>query len=91
MQTIKQAIVTKYLPATDFKPSRIKASCERGSITLTFGHQESIDLEHIAAAESLCNRFTVEDEKRYGSNKNPWAGKRACGQIPSGEFVHVFI
>lgn len=31
-----QAIQTKYLPATSFKGSRIKAWCERGSITIDY-------------------------------------------------------
>lgn len=32
-----QAIVTKYLPATSTRPSRIKAWCDRGSITIGSG------------------------------------------------------
>jgi len=31
-----QAITTKYLPATNTKPSRIKAECSAGSLTLSF-------------------------------------------------------
>jgi hypothetical protein len=31
-----QAITTKYLPATNTKPARIKAECSAGSLTLSF-------------------------------------------------------
>lgn len=33
-----QAIVVKYLPATNTKPSRRKAYCEAGSLTRPCGH-----------------------------------------------------
>ena len=34
-----QAITTKYLPATNTKGARIKASCEAGSVTISYPHE----------------------------------------------------
>lgn len=59
-----QAIQTKYLPATNYRGSRIKATCERGSLTIgyseaedyvqsgkiSFGHSIGEDRVHIVAA-----------------------------------------
>lgn len=87
-----QAIISKYLPATNTKPSRIKASCERGSIVVSHPHELSGDACHEYAATQLCARFVAEDAKMYGSNRktNPWARKRIMGTIPGGDVVHVF-
>ena len=86
-----QAIVTKYLPATNFKGSRIKAYCERGSITISYPDELSGDACHIAAADALVAKFVKEDEKRYGTNQNPWSRKRVCGGLPDGTTAHVYI
>jgi hypothetical protein len=89
-----QSIITKYLPATNFKGSRIKASCERGTIIIPYNCGRSEEGSHCAAAQSLVNRFIEEDTAQYGTDpaKNPWVGRtRAVGQIPSGSYVHVFI
>lgn len=84
-----QAIQTKFLPATSFNGSRIKASCERGSIIVSYDHAESDP--HIAAAQALVDRFVAEDSKRYGTNKNPWSRKRIVGGLPDGTQAHVFV
>jgi hypothetical protein len=86
-----QAITTKYLPVTNFKPSRIKAKCERGSIIVSFDHGLNIAENHKAAADALVNKFVKEDKKRYGTDKNPWSKKRAMGSFFNGEYAHVFI
>lgn len=85
-----QAIITKYLPATDYKGSRIKASCERGSITITYPDHLSGDACHIYAVDKLIAKFVREDSARYRSDKNPWQTPRVCGQLPSGDYAHVF-
>lgn len=89
--TVYQAIETKYLPATNSRKSRIKATCQRGSITIDYRHDLSGSGCHIAAADALCAKFVKEDEKQCGSEpeSNPWAGKRVCGATKSG-YVHVF-
>jgi hypothetical protein len=85
-----QAIITKYLPATNFKGARIKASCDRGSAIVPYPHELSGDACHVFAADYLVGKFMAEDAKRYGTEQNPWARARACGQLSSGEYVHVF-
>jgi hypothetical protein len=86
-----QAIITKFLPATNFKGSRIKALSERGSITISADSALSGENVHIAAVEALISKFVKEDAKRYGNNRNPWTRARACGQLPSGDYAHVFL
>lgn len=86
-----QAIQTKYLPATNFKGSRIKAWCERGSITISYPDELSGDACHIAAANALVAKFVKEDLARYGSNRNPWEGPRVCGGLPGGGCAHVYL
>ena len=48
-----QVITTKYLPPTNFKGSRIKASCEAGSVTVGFCHDGSVEDAHAKAAITL--------------------------------------
>lgn len=85
-----QAIVTKYIGPTERRGSRIKASCERGSVTIGYPHELSGDNVHIAAANALVEKFIKEDKKRFGDNVNPWAGTRVCGCIGNGVYAHVF-
>jgi hypothetical protein len=87
-----QAILTRVIPATNTKPTRIKATCARGSITVT-RDDVSQEAAHCWAANALCERFVAEDVKTYGSDArtNPWAGKRVSGCLPSGDYAHVFL
>ena len=87
---MKQAIQTKFLPATNFRGSRIKAWCERGSITIDTDHAASCP--HTEAARALIARFVKEDAARYGSNPqaNPWARKLIGGGLPGGGYAFVF-
>jgi len=48
-----QAIKTKYLPATFTKPSRIKAECEAGNLTVSYEHSLDILSNHQKAAYAL--------------------------------------
>jgi hypothetical protein len=80
-----QAIQTKYLPATNFKPSRIKATCAAGSITIAYPHELSGQAVHRAAAEALVDKVwkgKIKDKLLGGSLKdgssvfvfdNPWS------------------
>jgi len=52
-----QAIVTKYLPPTNLKGSRIKATAAAGSLTLPWDHALNSEENHARAAEALANRF----------------------------------
>lgn len=88
-----QAIITKYLFPTNTRGARIKAECERGSITVSY-HDELSEGEdvHRHAVNALIVRVVKEDAHRYGSDpkRNPWARPLACGQIPDGRYVFVF-
>ena len=86
-----QAILTRYLPPTATRSARIKATCDRGSLTLPA--EFSSEQAHIQLVTLLIGRFCGEDEKTYGTKpcQNPWNGRRAVGCLSNGSYVHVFI
>lgn len=85
-----QAIVTKYLPATDTKGSRIKASCGRGSITIPYPHELSGEAVHRYAVDALLAKFAEEDAKRVHETTpaNHHWGLYVTGETERG-YVHV--
>jgi len=87
-----QAIHSKYLPATNSRGSRIKATCERGSITIPFPYDKSGDEVHREAVQQLILRFCTEDLGQYGTpiERNPWNRPFVTGCLPDGSFAHVF-
>lgn len=48
-----QTILTRYLGATNHRPSRIVAQCQAGRISLAWEHGESVQNNHRAACEAL--------------------------------------
>ena len=91
-----QAIETKLIPATNTKPTRIKASCDRGSIivstdSLSGDQANGSESTHVKAAQALVDRFCAEDLKEYGTpiEKNPWMFSRVVGGTKEG-YAHVF-
>lgn len=52
-----QAIITRYLPPTNFKGSRIKATAAAGSLTLHLDHALNIEDNHARAAKALADKF----------------------------------
>ena len=87
-----QAILTYYIPATNTRGCRLKAICDRGSITIPYPDGAG-DEAHIKAADALVAKFVLEDEKEYGSTKetNPWSRPRVCGGLHNGTTAHVFL
>jgi len=87
-----QAIQTRYLPCTNNKPTRIKAWCERGSITVSNSEILSGEEAHRFAVAKLVRKFADEDAKEYGSkdSENPWLRPFVTGGLPGGDFCHVF-
>lgn len=85
-----QAIITKIIQATYTKPTRIKASCSRGSIVVT-EDSSTVDA-HRKVARALCQKFCIEDLKRSGApvNYNVWSDNFITGQLPNMDYVHVF-
>ena len=71
-----KAIVTHYLPATDTRGSRIKATAEGGN-SVTIGYDHASDNTHRKAAEALCAKMG-------------WPGKLIEGGLPNGDSVFVF-
>lgn len=88
-----QAIQTKYLPCTNNRGSRIKASCDRGSITIPYPHELSHDEVHREAVRQLIAKFNKEDVAKYGSvdQGRGWNAPFVTGSIPDGSYVHVFV
>lgn len=94
---MSQAIETKILPATNTKPTRIKARCERGSIiisadSLSGDQMNGSESTHVKAAQILVEKFIREDSKQYGSDPktNPWNAPRVAGGTKEG-YAHVFL
>lgn len=87
-----QAIITKVLPATNTKPTRIKAICARGSITISYPDADNQEEAHVRAAHALATKFAVEDAAHYGTTTihSTWLAPRVCGQMVRGDYCHVF-
>ena len=52
---MSQAIITKFISATNTRPSRIKATCWGGSITISYDY--SGDESHRLAAQKLIEKL----------------------------------
>ena len=88
-----QAIITKFLPATNTRPAQIKASCgRRPSFLRSIDYGGNIEDECIRTVDAMVEDFAAEDLVKYGTPiaGNPWLKPRVCGQIPNGSYVHVF-
>ena len=86
-----QSIQTKALPCTNTRGYRIKASCRRGSLVISY---PALDMEdaHKFAAKALCDKFIKEDVKEYGAAAgigNPWGRPFSTGCFQDN-FYHVF-
>jgi len=86
-----QAIQTKVLPTANTRGTRIKATCARGSITISYPDL-SDDKAHREAVRCLVQGFTLEDLNLYGSpvDGNPWNRNYVTGQLPDGSYAHVY-
>ena len=63
-----KAIITKYLPATDTKGSRIKASAEGvKSVVISWNYVLGIEANHAAAARGLCEKYAWGESLIAGS------------------------
>lgn len=78
-----KAVVTRYLPFTNTKPARIKASAE--GVPSIIASVESfrlagngLDDPHITAAKALCRKYD-------------WGETLASGVLPGGDWCHCFI
>jgi hypothetical protein len=75
--TGRQAITTKFMPCTNTKCSRVKASCERGNITISWDHALNSSENHEKAVKELLTKFEKEDIAKWGQamfSKGTWFG-----------------
>lgn len=87
---LRQAIVTKVLPATEYKAMRMKATCSRGSMIVHIDPGWHFDEYHSRACHALIERFVKEDVRRgVPIEKNPWWGPVYQGVLP--DFSNVFV
>lgn len=93
-----QAIKTKFLPCTNSTGARIKASCERGSITIPYPYEKSGEYCHVLAIEALLTKFEREDVTRFRieRQRNPkneeirwWPNGYHIAQVDNTGYVAV--
>ena len=73
-----QAIVTKYLPCTNYRQSRIKATAFAGSVVVNYDDALSAEENRNLAAQKLADKFQ-------------WKGTLHSAILPNGDTVHVFV
>ena len=61
-----QAIITKYIPCTNTRGSRIQAKCEAKTIYFGYDHSLNAEGNHVAAARELIERLGWDGEWTYG-------------------------
>ncbi len=60
-----QAIVTRYLGATNYRGARIKATADAGSVTISYPYELSGEDVHRAAADVLLVKLGWDVEHGY--------------------------
>jgi hypothetical protein len=68
---MRQAITTKFLGPTNFRGSRVKATCQAKSITVSWDHALDTNENHREAALSLATLLG-------------WSGTWEAGGLPDG-------
>lgn len=82
-----KAIITKYLPFTNTKPSRIVAKAEGvPSVTTTCG-----SLEIIAAERGWTHLTDHQAAARLLAEKQGWSTTLVSGGLPDGTWCHCFV
>jgi hypothetical protein len=79
--SIRQAIVTRVLRATNTRGTRIKATAQAGSVTIGYDEAGSTPEErHAAAAAALAKKFGWDSD---------YYGQFVAGALPDGGYVFV--
>lgn len=70
-----QAITVKYLPATNYRPSRYKAEAQAGSVTLAYDYSLNSDENAVRAAKALADKLEWDYGKWIGgeTKDDSWA------------------
>lgn len=63
-----QAIKTRYCGPTDTKGSRIRASCDGGSVSVPYDSALDTDANHYAAVKKLCDKLGWDAARFFGGN-----------------------
>ena len=87
-----QAITTKFHGPTNRMGARVKAYCERGSITVSWDYAIGIEDNHRAACSALLEKFAMEDCERYSGTlpSDHYWGEFLTGQT-GDSMVHVLL
>ena len=75
------AIQTKFLPCTNYRPSRVKAWCQAGSVVLSWDYALDAPDNHEKAAKTLAAKLDWS---------NPYYGELVGGALPDGGYAFVF-
>lgn len=76
---MRQAIVTKYFGATDYRGARVQAKAYAGKIVLSWDDALDPDDNHERAAKALASKFG-------------WTGEMVAGALPENTGnVYVFV
>lgn len=88
-----QAITTKFHGPTNRLGARIKARCERGSLTVSWDYAIGIEANHRVACEALLAKFAMEDHERTPAGTLP--SDHHWGEFVTGQtgyaMVHVLL
>jgi hypothetical protein len=85
-----QAIVTKYLGATNYRSARVKATCQGGSNTLVWDDALDVDGNHDKAAFFLARKLGWVDNHAQDNYRHCYqnGGRKTVlhsGGMPGGE------
>jgi hypothetical protein len=73
---MRQAITTRWHGPTNTRDTRVRATCQAGSLTLPWDSNLSIAENHILAARALLTRLD-------------WTGTYYGGVLPNGDYAFV--
>lgn len=82
-----QAITTKFIPATDTRGSRVKATANGGTVTLDYDHAMNGDENHTEAARQLADRLNWRGQWFSGGLPNEGGYCFVCADTDSFAFA----
>ncbi len=69
-----QAITTKYLGPTNHRGSRVKATCDAGSLTVSWDYALNVESNHAAAVIALAKELGWSGPWHLGGTKTGYVG-----------------
>lgn len=82
-----QAITTKYLPATNHRGERVKATAQAGSVTVSWDYDLNTEANHKAAAQALADKMGWNATSPL--SRAPRTSVWHSGADHKGNYVHV--